>query len=429
MHDTLTGCGCGCGAGTDCCWTLPPEFVRVRYFFGQRLGVMELSDEAAYHGGKRAFHNARLHGVGVVCGLRAERFVLTPGSNTTVLRVRKGAALDACGREIVAAVDQCIDVAAWFAKNRSRPELSGWTAGTSQTLRVALRYRECPTDPSPAPRDPCGCDNGGCEFGRVREAFELALFTDAEVEQCHTASFPAAEALRAAMAGVGPPGPAVEPSERLKRAIDALVAGDCPVPTENTWLCLASFTVTLDATPVPVNISDPDNAIPERRSLLSTSALQAMAVGLSAAGLEGGALGGGPHIGPLSFTATAADAGTLSLPVALAETGSPPVAAPLVEATFDPASVKAHRLDPTLGWQDVTPPPAGIAYEATPAPRIRIDLGPGLTAGPRFRLTIEPPFATPVVDAVGRPLQPLRFARLFAFVTDAGGNLQLDPAV
>jgi hypothetical protein len=429
MPDTLTGAGCGCGAGTDCCGTVPAEFVRVRYFFGQRLGVMELGDEAAYHAGKRAFHNARLHGAGVVCGLRAERFVLAPGTRTTVLRVRKGAALDACGREIIVGVDQCIDVAAWFARNRSRPELAGWTAGTTQTLRVALRYRECPSDPSPAPRDPCGCDNGGCEFGRVREGFELALLTGAEGDRCHTASFPAAEALRAAIDLPGPPGAAGEPSDRLRRAIDALVAAECPVPSEGAWLCLASFGVTLDATPVPVDLSEPDEAIPERRSVLSTATLQALALALTTAGLESGGLGAGPRVTALAFAATAADAGTLSLPVALAPAGDPPVAAPLVEATFDPAAVKVHRLDPALGWQDVTPAPASIAYEATPAPRIRIGLGPGLAAGPRFRLTVEPPFATPVADAAGRPLQPPRLARLFAFVTDAGGNLQLDPAV
>ena len=29
---------------------------------------------------------------------------------------------------------------------------------------MGLRYLECPSDPAPVPRDPCGCDNGGCAY-------------------------------------------------------------------------------------------------------------------------------------------------------------------------------------------------------------------------------------------------------------------------
>src|SRR3954454_4097003 len=104
---TSTGSEAGCGA-------MPSEFVRMRYFYGQRLGVMELTDEASYHAGKHAFHNARLHGAGVLCGLRAERVPLQGGASTTVLTVRRGAALDHCGREVLVGVDQCIDLRAWF---------------------------------------------------------------------------------------------------------------------------------------------------------------------------------------------------------------------------------------------------------------------------------------------------------------------------
>src|SRR5437868_13553426 len=115
MHESTTGCGCGCG--TDCsCGTIPSEFVRVRYYFGQRLGVMELSDQFLYHAGKMAFHNSRLHGFGVLCGLRAERQKPLTGTTSTSVPVVSGAAIDPCGGEIAINVDQCIDVAAWFAR-------------------------------------------------------------------------------------------------------------------------------------------------------------------------------------------------------------------------------------------------------------------------------------------------------------------------
>src|SRR5262245_51949706 len=108
-------------AGEDGCVVAPAEFVRLRYYFGQRLGVVDLSDEQAYVVGKQRFHNARAHGAGVLCGLRAERYRFPQGAAattpTTLLRVRRGAALDACGREIVVGWDQCIDVAAWWRQN------------------------------------------------------------------------------------------------------------------------------------------------------------------------------------------------------------------------------------------------------------------------------------------------------------------------
>jgi hypothetical protein len=424
MHETMLDCGC---RGSCCCETLPAEFVRVRYYFGQRLGVMELSDQYLYHAGKMAFHNARQHGFGVLCGLRAEKQKPPAGTASTVLRVSVGAAIDPCGREIAVGIDQCIDVAAWFAKNKARPELAGWTAGKTPRLRVAIRYRECPSDPSPAPRDPCGCDNGGCEFGRVRESFEMALFTDDE-KVCAGAPFPAAADLLAAFAGGG--SAADDPTTAINRKLDALVAAGCPVCSDDLWLCLASFTVTLDATPVPVDLSSPDNTIHERRTLLPTHALQTMVLDLVGEGSPSGAIGTGPRAGGLSFTADAVNkttAGTLLLGVSLAAGGSPPVPIPLVDKTFDPAFVTIEVLNALTGWKDITPTAANITYEAAAVPPdVKIVFAQDLADGPVFRLTIDPPFTRPVVDQNGYPLP--RVARTFRFVLDAG-KLVLAPSV
>src|SRR5688572_10163827 len=89
----------------DPCLVPPAEFVRLRYFFGQRLGVLDLADEQSYLVGKQRLHNLHLHGWGVLCGLRAERYLVSQGPTatpqTTMLRVRRGATIDGCGREIV----------------------------------------------------------------------------------------------------------------------------------------------------------------------------------------------------------------------------------------------------------------------------------------------------------------------------------------
>jgi hypothetical protein len=415
VHTTLD---CGCG-GSCACDTLPAEFVRVRYYFGQRLGVMELNDQHLYHASKLAFHNARLHGFGVLCGLRVDKQKPPAGAASTVVRVSAGAALDPCGREIAVGIDQCIDVAAWFAKNKTRPELAGFTAGTTQTLRVAIRYRECPTDPSPAPRDPCGCDNGGCEFGRVREGFELALFTNGE-QVCAGTPFPDTAALLAAIAAAG--SASGNPAAAFHSRIDTLVAAGCPACADAGWLCLASFDVTLDAAPVPIDVTNPDNGIAERITLLPTNALQTLMFDQFGDDGATGALAGGPRVGAMHFTADTANpttAGELRIDVNLAMGGTPPAPIPLVDKTFKPGYVSVDALDPVNGWKVVTPPVANIHYDggATP-PHFTVVFSQGLASGSPFRLTIQPPLATPIADRSGHPLY--RIARNFRFDLEAG---------
>ena len=414
MDTGHNGCGCGCNGGTACL-DLPPEFVKVRYYYGQRLGVMELNDASAYHAGKHAFHNAHLHGVGVVCGLRAERYVTQGAPLTTVLRVRRGVAIDACGREILVGVDQCIDVGAWFARNRTRPEIAAWAANSTQQLTVAVRYRECPSDPAPAPRDPCGCDDSGCEYGRIREGFELALLTAKEV-QCVVGVFPAANLLRGALAGGGP-------VDRISAAIAGLVAADCPDPAKDGWLCLATVDVLLDGTPAPVDLPAINNTPPGRATLLATSALQQILIGVAAAAADSGMALSGPVVTGLQFAngANPGD-GTITLNIQLFASGTPVVTTALAPATFQAGFVRLHRL--TAGaWVDVAP-----TIALTAANTITVDMVGSLTLNDPHRLTVDQSFITPVSDVDGRPLSPLRMARHFAFVPDAAGVPQLVPS-
>jgi len=50
-----------------------PRFERVKYFFGQLLGVREFQSEQSYFLEKHRLHNRYLHGYGVVCGLEVKR--------------------------------------------------------------------------------------------------------------------------------------------------------------------------------------------------------------------------------------------------------------------------------------------------------------------------------------------------------------------
>ena len=412
------GCGCGCSPGDSACAHLPAEFVRVRYYYGQRLGVMELNDEAEYHAGKHAFHNARLHGIGVVCGLIADRYASPPGGATTVLRVHRGAALDSCGREVIVGVDQCIDVAAWFAGNRTRPVLAGWTANTTQRLTLAVRYRECPSDPTLAPRDPCGCDSSGCEMGRIREGFELALLTSKEARCAHWV-FPKPARLASAIAAGGP-------AAKLEAAIAGLVGAECPDPALDTWLCLATVEVKLDGNGVPSDIGAIDNAPPSRATLLATSALQSILLRLALAAGDSGAGLSGPSFTDLQFTIDPVDAtsGVLLAGLSLLTSGTPATATPIAAGTFNASYVGLSRFDAGT-WTDLT---GSIAASLDPAPGIALKINGAIKLDTVFRVTVDQPLAEPIADATGRPLQPLRFARQFRLVKDAAGNVQLVPS-
>jgi hypothetical protein len=226
--------------------------MRLRYFFGKHLSVADFMDEQRYHIAKQSFHNQRLHGTGVLCGLKVS---LLDGAGA-IIRVGKGAALDRCGREIVVGFDQCIDVDAWYRaehqRHREEDPQSDWPAGHLDDdgklpLCVVLRYSECPIHPEPAPRDPCSCAEGGCEFGNISEGFELKLLIASEAHAIAAAElFPTRDQISAAL---------TESAEGLDllRRLAIPITEACPEAIEDTWLLLDCFTAVLnDADPPSV---------------------------------------------------------------------------------------------------------------------------------------------------------------------------------
>jgi hypothetical protein len=401
-----------CGA----CGTLPPGFVRLRYFFGKRLGVVDFVDEQRYHAGKMRFHNQHLHGAGVLCGLAVARY--TPTS--LVLRVGRGAALDACGREIVVGYDQCIDVDAWYARVRAEKRISTPTwpepdldGDGRLPVCVVLRYRECAAQPEPAPRDPCSCDASGCDLGRVREEFELDLALESAVAG-HAAAplFPERAVLdRALGRAVG--------GYPLRAALASAAQEACPAPDGDDWLMVACFSIAFD--------SGRDHAtdligLHGTATLLHQAALmQELLLRSVAAQLEAGALVEGPEITGLALERTGTSS-TYRLVL--------PLSAPVVADTIGPSDFKLNQLGGSSpGW---TQADTVTGYEASP-PRlvIAIDNSGGFLAdGGRYRLALDATQqrTAPIVDADLRPLRPLRAAIHFTIGTSTSGDLVLaDP--
>ncbi|MEJ5990259.1 helix-hairpin-helix domain-containing protein [Ramlibacter sp. PS3R-8] len=146
-------------------------FVRNNYFTGKMMGAGEFQTETRYHGDKQRHHNLRLHGAGVVCGLKVRQHE-SPDCRSRFLVVEPGSALDCCGHEILVTAPEIVEL----GHDRELLRVAG--DGRLHTLALCLAYRECPTDEVPLLYDECGCDDTQCAPNRILESFSSHLQLD-----------------------------------------------------------------------------------------------------------------------------------------------------------------------------------------------------------------------------------------------------------
>lgn len=425
-HDVLERERCDSGAGCG----LPAGFFRLRYFHGKQMRLADYVDEQRYHSGKLRFHNDRLHGAGILCGLKVS--LLDPGG--LVLRVGRGAALDDCGREIVVGFDQCIDVDAWYRRQRHERGEGGDDGCHPDEERkvricVAIRYSECAQAPEPAPATPChgacscgcgggsSCDARSCDpcgesadFGRVAEEFELRLmFHDEALRQTEHRLFPDKEAIEQAVArssgGVS-----------LLKALAEPIRLRCPASQEE-WLLLACFDAVIDEEgeePRVEEIRDIDYDCASQ-VLLSTEVIQYLLGSLYA---EVDPSIGGPEVADVAFEKV----GEASYRFVLSLT------APIDAASLDrdDANFTVRRLTGD-GWElpgnnvvsaDYSDKQTAKFSVEGPAIYVNVDnKGDFLADGGRYHL-FSPRDANPVVDARLRHMQPRDFEWRFGLKTD-----------
>lgn len=409
------------------CGTLPGGFVRLRYFYGKRMGVADFVDEQRYVVGKQRFHDQRLHGSGLLCGLAVAR----QDPSAVVLRVGKGAAIDACGRDIVVGYDQCIDLDAWFQRELTerRATDSTWPqsaldASGNLPVVVAIRYRECTGSPEPAPRDPCGCDAAGCDFGRVREEFELAVLpaNDPDISPLPVpATTPPSAAVNRAVGGAVGGG-------SLVQALTVAATAGCPAPAGSDWLPLATLTATLTTTTTTTgatsHVTDLTAPACAASLLAETSLLQDLLRRELGAQLDAGALVDGPEVEQLALVADGSGGYYLSLELS----------SDVLAATIPTAAFTLAQLQPTASpaWTTVAVTTDYVASTtSTPAAiRIHVDNSSGFLAkGGLYRLALDPsqvPPATPIVDGNLRALRPVRASFHFG-IDQPAANLTLVP--
>src|SRR5205085_4515528 len=148
-------------------------FTRNHYFTGKLLVERDFTDEQRYYVEKMRHHNRRLHGWGVVCGLRVRQHD-NPACRDRLVCVEPGTAVDCCGREIVVREEVCVDL----TELPSVKALAEKKDTDEHTLQLCLRYRECPTEEIPVLYDECGCDGSQCAPNRILESFDFDVTVD-----------------------------------------------------------------------------------------------------------------------------------------------------------------------------------------------------------------------------------------------------------
>jgi DNA-binding beta-propeller fold protein YncE len=143
-------------------------FLRNHFFTGKLMTARDFSDETRFHSEKMRHHNARLHGWGVVCGLKV-RAHENPACRDRFVVIEPGTAVDCCGNEIL--VPEAVTVE--LEKLPAIAELLKQKDANTRRLQFCLQFKECPTEEVPVLYDECGCDDARCAPNRILSSFEV----------------------------------------------------------------------------------------------------------------------------------------------------------------------------------------------------------------------------------------------------------------
>src|SRR5262249_45118171 len=140
------------------------QMARNNYFTGKLLVERDFTDEQRYFLGKLRRHDQRLHGWGVVCGLKVEPHP-NPACRDRFVVIKPGTAVDCCGREILVPHEEYFDFHAQFLSNWQKQHGPNSQPDTekSHRIQICVSYRECPTEDVPALFDDCDCDSASCQ--------------------------------------------------------------------------------------------------------------------------------------------------------------------------------------------------------------------------------------------------------------------------
>jgi len=149
------------------------SFTRNHYFTGKLLVERDFRQEQDYYVDKLRLHEQRLHGWGVVCGLKVTQHE-NPACRDRFVCIQPGLAIDCCGHDIYVPEMDGIDltqldaIKALVKAKDQKPHI----------LQICICYKECPTEPIPVLYDDCGCDDTQCAPNRILESYEVDVMVD-----------------------------------------------------------------------------------------------------------------------------------------------------------------------------------------------------------------------------------------------------------
>ena len=143
--------------------------------FGMLLGVDDFQTVDAYHRGKMWMHSAWLHRDGAVWGLG-----VSVDAEAGEVRVAKGLAIDAVGRELYLGADACLNAGRWYDEHKEDPGLGEHvTTDEDGTVHfdahVVIRFMPCLSRQVPALTEPCDGAGSTTAYSRIVETVELTL--------------------------------------------------------------------------------------------------------------------------------------------------------------------------------------------------------------------------------------------------------------
>jgi hypothetical protein len=199
-QSAATTCCCPVCTGLQC-------LDRTRFFSGQLLSDVDLTNEQSYWLAKNRLHNRYLNGWGVVCGMQ-----VTCGECAGWVTVQPGYAIDPCGNDIIVceaqnfnvvqAIQQCCAPAAQAAPNCSplRYNPSPTCQDATQEWCITIQYQEQPSrlvtplnSSTSQSSCSCGCSNGnGSSSSKSKNSSSNNLTTSGSCKTATAAPAPSA---------------------------------------------------------------------------------------------------------------------------------------------------------------------------------------------------------------------------------------------
>ena len=162
-----------CKPASSCPNCATTALTRNHYFTGKLMVERDFTDEQHYLMERLRLHNQRLHGEGVVCGLQIRQHK-NPACQDRYVMLEPGSAIDCCGKDILVAAEDTIDIEAFPAVQAlfDKPD------DKDHVLQFRICYRECPTEDIPVLYDECGCDDSQCAPNRILETYAVDVQVD-----------------------------------------------------------------------------------------------------------------------------------------------------------------------------------------------------------------------------------------------------------